>query len=156
MSDSEPPELERRIASMGRGMLMLFWLCVAGVMTYGFQLWLDGERNPNSDPQTRRADGRVSVTLQRNRQNHYVATGSINGEEALFLLDTGATDVSVPASQARRLGLIRGPEGRAMTANGVVTVYLTPSMDGAEILLGMSALGQLDLRQTGNSLTLTR
>ena len=43
---------------------------------------------------------------------------------APFLVDTGATDVLIPASLAKRLGLQKGPETRSKsyrTANGVVT-----------------------------------
>lgn len=167
--------MEARLASMGRGMLLLFWLAVGALLTWGFQVWLDGEANPNRDPRSERVDGRVMVTLQRNRQNHYVAGGTINGSPVTFLLDTGATDVAVPGDVAARLGLRRGPESRALTANGTTTVYLTridtlqlggivlrdvrasvlPAMDGEEILLGMSALGQVDWAQRGDTLTLT-
>ena len=44
--------------------------------------------------------------------------------EAPFLVDTGATDVLIPAKLAKRLGLEPGPETRSKayrTANGVVT-----------------------------------
>jgi aspartyl protease family protein len=88
-------------------------------------------------------------------------------------LDTGATDLVVPESTARRLGLPYGNRGRAMTANGPVTIYQTrieelhlgkirltnidasinPSMEGA-ILLGMSALGQIEFSQQAGTLTL--
>ena len=112
--------------------------------------------------------------LQRNRQGHYLANGTINGTPVTFLLDTGATDVAIPASIAREASLEPGFEGRANTANGLVTVYsttidelvlgnialsdvtasITPSMPGDTILLGMSALKRIEFTQRGASLTL--
>ena len=50
-----------------------------------------------------------------------LVNGSVN---APFLVDTGATDVLIPASLARRLGIQAGPESRSKTyrtANGTVT-----------------------------------
>ena len=130
-------------------------------------------RNPNSDPTSLIHPESIEVPLKRNRQGHYLLVGQINGEDVEFLLDTGATDVVVPASTARRLGLPYGMRGRAMTANGPVTIYQTridelhlgkirltnidasinPNMEGA-ILLGMTALGQIEFSQRADTLTL--
>ena len=75
---------------------------------------------------------------------------------------------------ADHLSLRRGQPGRAMTANGPVTVYSTsidelsigdiklynvpasinPGMSDQAILLGMSALKQIEFVQRGDSLTL--
>ena len=116
----------------------------------------------------------VEVPLKRNRQGHYLVTGEINSEPVEFLLDTGATDVVIPEDIARQLQLPYGRAGRAMTANGPVTVYQTvineltigairlfevrasinPAMRSGEILLGMSALGQIEFIQSGDHLTL--
>jgi len=112
--------------------------------------------------------------LQRNRFNHYVASGLINNTPVVFLLDTGATDVAVPAGLAERLGLKAGVARNAITANGIVQVYdtrieslqlgsiqlenvrasINPGMSGNEILLGMSALKDLEFSQSGSTLTL--
>lgn len=133
----------------------------------------ESHRNPNSDPTSLILSESIEVPLKRNRQGHYMLVGQINGEDVEFLLDTGATDVVVPERTARRLGLPYGNRGRAMTANGPITIYQTriaelhlgqilltnidasinPSMDGA-ILLGMSALGQIEFSQQADTLTL--
>ncbi len=130
--------------------------------------------NPNSDPVSQRDGDSTEVALKRNRQGHYVMTGAINGAPANFLLDTGATDVVVPAEAADKLGLRRGRSGQAMTANGPVTVYETmidelrlgeivlynvpasinPAMQSVGILLGMSALSRVEFSQQGDYLTL--
>jgi len=131
-------------------------------------------QNPNQAPQVRTTQsGAQEVILQRNRQGHYIVTGTINNKAAEFLLDTGATDVVISANLANLYNLKRGPRSIASTANGNVTVYATrierlsignitltqvpasinPGMDDM-ILLGMSALRQVELTQRGDTLTL--
>ena len=120
------------------------------------------------------ADGVREVVLRQNRAGHYVASGGINGQPVTFLLDTGATSVSIPASVAGRLGLKRGAAMRAHTANGTVTTYATrldevrlgnislenvradinPHMLGDEVLLGMSFLRKLEFTQRDRELTI--
>ena len=132
------------------------------------------QRNPNSSPDSIAFSNTVEVPLTRNRMGHYVVTGLINDTAVEFLLDTGATDVVIPEDIARRLRLPVGRPGRAMTANGAVTIYRTriprlsigaiqlydveasinPSMHSGAILLGMSALGKIEFLQQGNTLTL--
>jgi len=167
--------VEQALGRMGRGMLYLAWLVALALLTWYFQFREEAARNPNSAPQSALlADGTREVVLQRNDGNHYVATGHINGVAVNFLLDTGATLVVVPERLARRLGLEAGVPGIARTANGDVRTYFTriarlelgnivlenvrasistgESMD--EVLLGMSALGQLELLQRGAELRL--
>ncbi len=129
--------------------------------------------NPNQNPVSN-IDGRqIEVSLKRNRQGHYVVTGEINNRPVDFLLDTGATDVVIPENMAAQLSLRKGRAGTAMTANGPVTVYdtminqlkvgdivlynvpasINPGMQSG-VLLGMSALSQVEFVQSGDSLTL--
>lgn len=165
------PRFPRRI---GRGMLVVAALAVLGVLTFGFDAVLDQRANPNQSPESRMGAGVVEVILQRNRAQHYVVTGAINGEEVEFLVDTGATAVAIPGDIADRLGLRRGPPVPTMTANGRVTTYLTrlesvrvgdivlrdveatiaPQMRGVDVLLGMSFLGRVDLIQSQGQLIL--
>ena len=90
------------------------------------------------------------------------------------MLDTGATQVSVPAHLAFELGLEKGYAARVMTANGAIEVYqtnidslqigpilvsnvkghLNPAVQDDEILLGMSVLKQLEFTQRGDQLIL--
>ncbi len=166
----QPPE--RR---MGQGMLVLGWLLALAVLTWYFAGVERRQINPNASASAvADGGGTLEVTLQRNRQGHYLAQGSINGESATFLLDTGATDVVVPAGLAERAGLRRGAAGMAATANGMVRVYST-RIDSVEfagielrdirasinarmgedaVLLGMSALKHIEFSQRGGALTL--
>lgn len=160
---------------LGRVMIWGAWLLVLVVLTMAFDRLLEHQHNPNREAVSRISpEGVREVVLQRNRAGHYVASGSINGHDAVFLLDTGATLVSVPVDLARRLDLERGPAFTAMTANGTVTVYATrldsvsigdielrdvrasinPGMGGEDVLLGMSFMKDLELVQRGQTLTL--
>lgn len=144
-------------------------------LTAFFDGWLQNQANPNRNPASIQTESGIrEVELKRNRQGHYVAGGELNGIPVTYLLDTGATDVAIPADIARRAGLRRGMAGQAATANGVVTVYstridvleignislldvaasITPSMPGDTILLGMSALREIEFSQRGEILTL--
>ena len=171
MQDSTPPPPGQ---GAGKIMLILGWVTVLGVLTLIFARWERHQYNPNTTPESAGEHSQVVVTLQANRWHHYVASGLINGQPVTFLLDTGATAVSVPAHLAGRLGLERGVPMMSQTANGTVQVWSTridqlqlgditlynirgsinPGMQQDEILLGMSALKQVEWRQKGDTLTL--
>jgi len=156
-------------------MIVLMWLALLAMFAVLFDDFLQRQENPNQQVVSRiDSRGLAETRLQRNRYGHYVASGAINGHSVQFLLDTGASDVSVPESVAQRLALARGPAHYASTANGTVRVYATrldsvrlgeielrnvrasinPFMDGDDVLLGMSFLKNLELVQRGDTLTL--
>lgn len=121
-----------------------------------------------------RIDNQTEVRLKQNRAGHYVTSGFINEVPVTFLVDTGATDVSVPAHLQQKLGLQPGRSGLANTANGTVRIAetqinslrigdiqltgirgnLNPGMQSDQILLGMSVLRQLEFTQRGEWLIL--
>ncbi len=155
-------------------MFILAWVAVFGLLTLAFDEELESHYNPNQAPNSNVTAYGVEVVLERNRQGHYVTSGTINGIDVVFLVDTGATDVSVPAELAQELGLQGGMGVRLRTANGTVTGYrtlirelsigdiylsnvaghLNPGMGGRQILLGMSVLKQLEFTQRGDTLIL--
>ncbi|MDF2178415.1 TIGR02281 family clan AA aspartic protease [Aliiglaciecola sp. CAU 1673] len=159
---------------MGKWMMVLAWVAALGLLTLWFDDELNKQFNPNAEPLSYRQDTATEVKLKRNRQGHYVSGGFINGVPVTFLLDTGATQVSIPAHLGHKLGLSAGHSQRVLTANGTVNVSsttvgelqlgdillnnisanLNPGMGGDEILLGMSALKQLEFTQRGDWLTL--
>lgn len=172
MKDQTPQNPGRHA---GLGMLVIGCAIALGLLTLFFDGVLGRQFNPNQRPASQLlVDGGVEVTLQRNRQGHYVATGQINDVPAVFLLDTGATDVVISEELADRAGLSDGVPTQAMTANGVVTVYSTsvpllqlgdislqnvrasinPVMQNDTVLLGMSALRHIEFSQRGDTLTL--
>ncbi len=158
----------------GLAMIVLAWLVVGGLLVLMFTRVLEDRENPNRNPATRIDGSQIEVTLRRNRAGHFVANGEINGADAVFLLDTGATDVVVSAELATRAGLKRLRAARASTAAGTISVFdtridrvalgdivlrdvnasINPHMQGRDVLLGMSFLGQLELTQRDGTLTL--
>lgn len=100
-----------------------------GLLSLFFTRWDDQQENPNRDYSSRVADNGVrEINLLRNRYGHYLASGKINGHDVVFLLDTGATSVSIPAAVARRIGLQAGAPQTVSTANGSVTVTALASI----------------------------
>jgi aspartyl protease family protein len=168
-----PPQLEQK--RIGSIMFALMWIGILAIMWLLFSNVLDKQNNPNQSASTQVLSGDIrELVLIRNRMGHYVANGSINSQPVTFMLDTGATDVSIPATIANKLGLQKGPSAMYQTANGRAKVYLTrldsislgdiqlnniratinPGYKSDEILLGMSFLKHLEFSQRGNTLTL--
>lgn len=162
-------------APLGKWFIILAWILALGLLTYYFDDLLDKQRNPNQAVVSRVGNsGDLEVVLERNRYGHYVTSGEINGQPVVFMIDTGASDVAIPATIAARLGLERGRPLRYQTANGTVTGYQTrlaqlaigplelkdvrasinPGYEADEILLGMSVLKRLEFTQRGNTLIL--
>jgi aspartyl protease family protein len=171
---SAQPPSEHAGRPFGRGMLVIFWVLALGMLTLVFGNLEDRQYNPNQALAGKQTEALREVVLERNRFNHYVASGLINGVPVTFMLDTGASAVVVPKNLAAKLGLVPGRPHIAQTANGQVQVRATrinklqlgpiellninasinPGMNGEEILLGMSALKQIEFSQKGKMLTL--
>jgi len=121
---------------------------------------------------------RATVVLTPDRNGHFVGSGTINGAAVRFLVDTGATMVAMNIEEARRAGInyLAGERGYSQTSNGITAIYRVKldqvslgditlrDIDGMVhensalpvVLLGMSFLGKLEMRRTGESLTLTK
>src|SRR5690606_37306849 len=158
----------------GRVMLVLAWGAGLLLATRFFSEWEQNRFNPNQEPLSSVRGEQIEVQLVSNNQGHFVVDGFINGEKVTFLLDTGATDVAIPAELAENLELTRGAPVLLNTANGQSTGYRTvldslklgdielhdvraivaPGFRGDEILLGMSALKQLEFTQRAGTLVL--
>lgn len=168
----DPIEEQKRL---GLGMQVMAWLVVLALLTYYFSGVIDRHHNPNTSVATGiTGDGVREVALERNRQGHYVTSGEINGRPVVFLLDTGATGIAIPADIAAELGIPRGRPFTTRTANGNTTSYatrlasvsigtielnnveagITPGLQMREILLGMSFLRHIEFTQRGSTLTL--
>ena len=160
---------------IGKIFVWFAWIIAIALLMLFFQDVLDEQHNPNSQPKmSLNSSGQAEVILKQNRQGHYVTQGTINELSVTFLLDTGATQVSIPAHIADELQLESFGRYRVQTANGTVTVYQTkidqlsigniflynvaahinPAMKSNEILLGMSALKKVEFSQIGKKLTL--
>ena len=71
--------------------------------------------------------GGKQIVLTAQSGGHFHANGAINGQSVRFMVDTGATMVSMDKYEAERLGLDykNGRRGTTRTANGDTTVYAT-------------------------------
>lgn len=69
--------------------------------------------------------GGSRIVLAAGPGGHFVTGGSINGRAVEFVVDTGATTVSMSQSDADDIGLKYrdGPRGMVGTANGMVPAY---------------------------------
>ncbi len=167
------PIPNKETASMGKGMIALAVIFFLVMLTIFFQGKIEKQNNPNQNISSQtNASGKIEIHLQRNRAGHYVSPGKINGKQVTFLLDTGATTVAIPEKMRQKLALKRGREIYVSTANGSAKGYqtmiselkigeivlydvraiLTPNLD--DILLGMSALKQVEFSQQGDKLTI--
>lgn len=178
MDNPQPRPQPDGTRRMGGFMIHAAWIAALLLLTLLFNDVLDRQQNPNRDLAAYRAHdssgGPLEVVLQRDRGGHYVAPGFINGEPVRFLVDTGATELSVPIDVAERLGLRRGRPSWVSTANGTITVFdttleevalgpivmrnvpghINPAMPGDTVLLGMSFMRDLELVQKNGTLTL--
>lgn len=157
---------------LGHKFIIAMWIAVMIMVYFLFENILENDYNPNQRVQM--SSSADEVTLQRNRYGHYVTQGKINNQPVTFLLDTGATDISIPRKIAQKLKLKAGQERRYQTANGVIVGNLTtlnsvsigniklnnvrasinPAMNNDEILLGMSFLKFIEFTQRGDTLIL--
>lgn len=158
----------------GKVLMILAWAAGLFLATRFFGDWEDRQHNPNTEVSSQHRDGYIEVQLAGNRQGHFVSSGQINGRPVQFLIDTGATDVAVPGELAESLGLRHGAPVTVSTANGSSRGYRTtldrlqlgdivlrdvralvaPGLEGDEVLLGMSAMKQLEFTQRGGVLLL--
>jgi aspartyl protease family protein len=76
-----------------------------------------------SDPAS--AHSGNAIVLTAGSGGHFHTVGQINGKSVSFMVDTGATKVSMGQAEAERLGVDykSGTRGLADTANGRVPVY---------------------------------
>ena len=118
-----------------------------------------------------------TVVLFADAGGHFIAEGQINAQPVRFVVDTGASLVSMSVTDAERLGIDfhKGTAAFMKTANGTVGAWRLRldsvrvgdiqlyNVEAAVIqnqdmpvLLGMSFLNRMDLRREGQNLTLTK
>jgi len=162
-------------STIGGWMIALLWIIALAGSAYAAQRWLDARDERRNGVIISENAGEPALLLSSNLYGQYRAKGLANDEEILFLVDTGASGISIPAAIASRLNLHRGRASQAITANGTITVYATrldtlrigpfiqrdvaahinPSMDGDIALLGMSFLRHYELSQRDGKLTIS-
>lgn len=131
-----------RLRPKGAARAALIWLAVGAVLFLGYAYRFEAaavldrlaaELLPHR--------GRVAggtATFHANAAGHFVVAAEVDGQPVRFLVDTGASDVTLSGADARRLGF--DPEKlsytrRYQTANGVV--------HGAPVRLGRVTIGPI-------------
>ena len=119
------------------------------------------------------SEGRQEISIPAARDGHYYLEGAVNGVPLTFMIDTGATYVSVGEDFARKARLPEGITGYFSTANGTVegkivkgqvveaedfkvsglSVAVTP-LGGKTGLLGQNFLRRFEVSQSAGVLRL--
>jgi aspartyl protease family protein len=153
---------------------------VVSVDEGGAILDIDGRRSTlpiGAAPIRSESPAGIRVALSPDSRGHYIAAGAVNGSPVRFLVDTGATAVTISTEVARRIGIdaSQGQPVVVATANGRVsarrvrldrvtlgalTLHQVDAIVqdglGEHSLLGMTFLTRTDLRRDGNLLVLTK
>jgi aspartyl protease family protein len=125
-----------------------------------------------------KAPSAQTATLTANAQGHFMVDGQVNGGTVRFLVDTGATQVSLSSADASRLGIDyrKGQPALMGTANGTTIAYRVTLntvrigdievnnvdaavLEGSQMpfaLLGMSFLNRMEMKREGQVMVLTR
>lgn len=120
----------------------------------------------------------AGVTLTSDGRGQFFSPGSVNGAAMRFMVDTGATFVSLNAADATRAGIDYRRQGQAITnatANGLIQSWHVPGntvrlgditlhqvdVSVSEtsmpwVLLGMSFLNRLEMKRDGDTMTLRK
>lgn len=123
------------------------------------------------------ASGSQRVVITADGRGHFLPQGQINGRAVQFLVDTGASQIAIGESEAKRLNLDyqRGQRVGVQTANGQaigyrltldsvrvgeVQVYAVQAIVIPQpmpfVLLGNSFLNRFQMQRTNDQLTLER
>ena len=118
------------------------------------------------------------VSLYADSQGHFYGNLNINGASLKYVVDTGATSVSMNSGDAKfaKIDYLKGEKISMSTANGEVGAYLvklntlkigTITLNNIDaviteggsppyVLLGMSALNRLEMKRDNSIMTLTK
>lgn len=144
---------------------------------------VDGKRRTLTTVQTvyatSAASGAQRIVLTSDARGHFFTTAALNGVSMRFMVDTGASMVTISSNDAKRAGIsyLSGQRGMIQTANGIVPAYRIKldtvsvgditlrNVDGVVLdgnalggvgLLGLSFLNRTEMRRDGDTMTLTR
>jgi len=105
--------------------MLLFWCAVMGLLYAAMTYYLK--------PRQAQVLANGDLVIERARDGHFYVPGRINGQDVVFLVDTGASLVSVSEPMAQRAALHGGTPTTFHTANGVRAGRV---VDGVEVAVG--------------------
>ena len=147
--------------------MMIFWCVVMGLLYLLMTHYLK--------PRQARVSANGDLVINRSRDGHFYTTGTINGKEVTFMVDTGASLVSVSEKFAQKAAIRGGVATTFQTANGdrpgriveglgvsigpvsVTNVKVCVGLnlgDEKQALLGQSFLSKFDITMTKNQMVL--
>jgi aspartyl protease family protein len=147
--------------------MMIFWCVVMGLLYLLMTHYLK--------PKQAQVLANGDLVISRSQDGHFYTTGHINGQQAKFLVDTGASLVSVSEAFARKALLHGGVPTTFKTANGdrpgrvvegvgvsigpvsVSNVRVGVGLSGDDenaVLLGQSFLSKFDITISKNQMVL--
>ena len=129
-----------KLAPLG---IVVFWSLVMGVLYVAFEHVLQPKQAVVS------ANGELVIT--RSRDGHFYVPGTVNGQPARFLVDTGASLVTVGDVLSKKAKLPKGEATTFQTANGAmagrvvsgVTVAVGP-VTVTNVRVGVGLFGHAD------------
>ena len=161
------PAPARGLRQTGLLPMLLFWCVVMGLV-YGLMTYY-------LKPKQTQIQANGDLIIPRSQDGHFYTPGTVNGREVLFLVDTGASLVSVSESLAQAAGIRGGVPTTFQTANGArpgrvvdgVDVSVGPMRvtnlkvgvglslgDDTQALLGQSFLSKFDISLSQNQMIL--
>ena len=111
---SAPTPSIRTTARLGAFAIAAVWLAVAGVLYLVFEQ-IEQKRQASLKPY---ALSSGDLVIPRQRDGHFHVEGEVNRQPVRFLVDTGASHVSVSQALATQAGLPAGQSITLHTANG--------------------------------------
>lgn len=147
--------------------MMIFWCAVMGLLYMLMTHYLK--------PKQAQVLANGDLVINRSQDGHFYTTGKVNGKEAKFMVDTGASLVTVSEEFAQKAFILGGVSTTFKTANGDrlgrvvegVGVSIGPvrvtnvkvgvglhADDESEALLGQSFLSKFDITMGKNQMVL--
>jgi aspartyl protease family protein len=147
---------------------LAIWVALFGAI----YLYFDAREKPTVAFATNAASIRGEVLIPRSRDGHYYVSGAINGHPVTFMVDTGASTVSIGMNTARVANLPQGTPAQFGTAGGTVLgtivtgqtimaggiavegISIAVGIRGEIALLGQNFLRRVEMTQSGDTMTL--
>lgn len=164
------PRGKRHAVAGSTNILFLFaWIAIAIVAYFAMQAFTA----PKIARESGDANNSGEIVIPRSRDGHYYVEGSVNGRPMTFMVDTGASTVSVDTRTAQAASMPSGYSATFNTASGVTQGEMVPkqrvTVGGFRIedisvaviprlgeigLLGQNVLRHLDVTQSGDRMIL--
>jgi aspartyl protease family protein len=114
--------------------MMIFWCVVMGLLYLLMTHYLK--------PKQAQVQANGDLVIKRSPDGHFYTTGLVNGQEATFMVDTGASLVSVSEAFAQKAHLRGGVPTTFRTANGE---HPGRVVDGVEVAIGPVSVNKVKI-----------